>query len=54
MQQGCVTWIKLTVKTYIVRKDFYFEWMLFFLLIKESKKKATGSKKILSSTTVSL
>ncbi len=45
---------KVIVKTYIVRKYFYFEYMLYFLnflFIKE--KSITGSQKILSSTTIS-
>ncbi len=55
IQEGCVKWINVIVKTYIVRKDFYFEQILFFLtLIKESKKKVSHvPKKIWSSTTVS-
>ncbi len=40
--------LKVIVKTYIVRKDFYFEQMLFFLTFHSSKnqrKSITGSKK---------
>ncbi len=32
-------------KTYIVRKDFYFEQMLLFLTLYSSKKKVSCSKK---------
>ncbi len=46
IQEGCVKWINVIVKTYIVRKYFYFEQMLFFLTLYSSKKKSiTGSKK---------
>ncbi len=43
IQDGCVTWIHVIVKTYVFRKYLYFEQMLFFVFIKE--KNITGSKK---------
>ncbi len=44
---------KVIVKTYIVRKYFNFEQMLFFLTFYSSKKKYHRFQKILSNTTVS-
>ncbi len=44
---------KVIVKTYIVRKYFNFEQMLFFLTFYSSKKMYHRFQKILSNTTVS-
>ncbi len=57
IQEGCVKLINVIVKTYIVRKDFYFEQMLFFWTLYSSKNQRKKyhmfQKTILSSTTVS-